>query len=649
MATTLFPNSIPYPDDQDIANLKPYSQSYYITSFVLDNTYSDLCSMNTSFSASWIESNSSRNNLTNSCFSYFCECSVDSRVCLNLTHSLISNQTFQRDYFVMMNYCLSCNTEEAHAFRKEINGSNTKCSQRFPSLERIQRSMLKHCNGGFLEDKALNSILASALEIYNYDNTTTNTSDDLSGLSPNFNIGIVDWRFFQPDLYYSNKYLKNYSLNIQDHTLHLFESLFLSETVNPVMCWCRNQPYQKFAFQCGDAYDHFFIPFKYIGTPLIVIVLALLALVSSIFYNSLPLIVSKRKKIFHLFQQEIALRSTSQWYLVVWTKIMLEQCFLTDLRAAILFFQTCASIFMVVENVIGFVWNFMFWNSQFDNNELYGCFRALSIFSMSMTFTALLVHWSHVVDLINATATVSKPKRHLSRKNLIILVSIYMFNIIVILIGSIVSGVLRKSTPLFACAAAAMILLPTILIIAFTIYGFRIYWRLKRTQTNFVELRFTRFIILFNISLAIGFGLACVFIPTFIIRWDIYGIFVGLFKNFVIDCSCILFIALITYILCHEGEFKQCYGSCLTQIFLCECSKDHSSGESNTITKIEKQQVSPTRTLHTDSPSVNNTVETNIIATDDSKEVNSSFTTPVSSIAHSKNINGGSEKAQSSV
>nr|CAG4717153.1 unnamed protein product [Naegleria fowleri] len=662
--SSLFPTSIPYPDDQNIANLKPYSQSYYVTNFVLDNSYSDLCKMNTSFFGQIGNSSSFNNSTTgNPCVDYFCECSIDPRVCFNLTHSLIfnANQTFRSDYFIMMNYCLSCNSEDAHAFRKYMSGGeftssqinqHSKCSQRFPSLERIQRSMLKHCNHGLLDDTILNSILFASLSAYANNNKTNNTSNNsninnnqtLIPIDPSndkVNIGIVDWRFFQPDLYHSNKYLKNYSSNIEDNTLHLFESLFLSETVNPLMCWCRNQNGPKFAFQCGDAYQLFFIPFKYFGTPFIIIVLMLSALIISVFYNTIPFVVTKRRKISHQWKQEIALRASSKWYLIILGKIMFHQLFLTDLRSAILFFQTCTGVFMIVENIIGFVWNFKFWNSQFENNELYGCFRALSIFSMSLTFTTVLVHWSHVVDLISSTSHMSNPKRHLSRKNILLLVSIYLFNIMVILIGSVVSGVLKRSTPLFACAAASMILLPSALIVAFTIYSFRIYFRLKRTQTNFVELRFTRFIIILNIGLATAFVLACVFIPTFIARWDI------------------LFMALITYALCHEEEFKQCYGVSMTRIFL--CVHDYSNDHSDHSVKIEQRFTSPrkqvlhdptvttTMTSHPHS-AISGEVREENAARDSLRSCTADLVTPVKSIAISENLDSSqrSEKVQGS-
>lgn len=560
-------NNVSYPDDRDFAFFEPLTQSYWPTNFVLDNTHSDLCDdddINLVLKDSKNQQPSFLNSGNNSssysiCLEYFCECSIDANVCFNLTNSLIENERFRMQYFRMINYCIHCNNHHSRQFINSISEEpavatkNSKCLSRFPSYELLQRSLLKHCNIGISQQK-VNSLLSS-----------NETNDD-------FNVGIIDWRFFQINNYYSNMYLKNHSATINDSTLHMFYTLFVEESVNPVMCWCRNELGKRYAFQCGDAYYNFIVPFKYIGSPLLLIILLSFSLLLATIYNIIPLYFTKRAIVITRSRTEIANQIQAHFIPLIYLRIALEECVLKDLRSIILLFEVMGTTILITENVICFLWNFSFFFDSQSSDLLWGCFRALAIWFYAFSSTALLVQWGHIVDLLQASTT----KKSLSRFNVILILSIYTFNCCIMVIGVIACIVLKSTMPLFAAATISMIVAPSILIICFTTYSFLIFKRLKLANRNIREMRFTKSMTLFNVSLISAFIFGIVFLPTFVVRWDIYGIYVGIHKNLVIDLACVVVTGFFTYILANEGDITKYYPNGFGKLVLCMSSVETS-------------------------------------------------------------------------
>ncbi|KAG2383278.1 hypothetical protein C9374_004615 [Naegleria lovaniensis] len=545
-------NNISYPDDRDFSYFKPLTQSYWVTNFVLDNTFSDLCDDTDLLEDIKTQAPNKSNNSI--CVEYFCECSIDTNVCFNLTKSLVENERFRIQYFRMINYCIHCNSNHSQLFINSISeqsplkSQNSKCLSRFPSYELLQRSLLKHCNIGISQQRI------STLLSFN------DTKED-------FNVGIIDWRFFQIDNYYSNIYLKNHSDN-NDNTLHMFNTLFLEEFVNPVMCWCRNEFGKRFAFQCGDAYYNFLIPFKYIGSPLLVLILLAMSLLLAAIYNIIPLYLTKRRAVIFRSKSEIANQMQARFAPFVYLRIALEEFVFTDLRSVILLFEILGTVCLMIENIICFLWNFSFFNDSQSSDLLWGCFRALAMCLYAFSFMALLVHWGHIVDLLKTSTT----KKSLSRFNIILILSIYTFNCCIMIIGVIVCIVLKSTAPLFAVAAISMIVAPSILIICFTIYTFLIFKRLKLAHRNIREMRFTKSMTLFNISLISAFILGIIFLPTFVVYWDVYGIYVAIHKNLAIDLACVVITGFFTYILANEGDITKYYPNGFGKFVLCMSS-----------------------------------------------------------------------------
>ena len=173
------------------------------------------------------------------CMDYFCSCSIGGgAACTNLTQSMLNNSTFREEYFLIVNYCMNCNGEEAFRFRTELDNPQGKCVNRFPTYTDLQSAFLGHCN------------------------------QELSDNIQNVNLGIIDKRFFDStDGYYSNKWKRNVTTPDRDNILHLFHSTFQRKTENPLFCWSKNS--QPIDFQCDDAYTNFLKPLKYFVTPVL--------------------------------------------------------------------------------------------------------------------------------------------------------------------------------------------------------------------------------------------------------------------------------------------------------------------------------------------------------------------------------------------
>ncbi|EFC39732.1 predicted protein [Naegleria gruberi] len=353
------------------------------------------------------------------------------------------------------------------------------------------------------------------------------------------------------------------TISDKDNTLHLFETLFQNRNENPILCWCKNELYGGFAYKCADAYYNFLVRFKYIGTPWWFMFFFTCYLITMTIYNTIPLVHAKNASIKKKIEQRKSREAnTIRMYLTIY----LEELFLTDLRPSILLLIYMESSFFFIENMICFLWNYSFMHGSLKNIQLWGCFRALAIYALGYGFSTLMVQWSHIVDLIKS----NQSKKKLSKYNLILLISIYIFNAFLIIIAIVLCSILKTSVYLFALAAVAMILVPTILIVSFTTYGIVIYRRLKSYKNvNISQMRFFKFILVFNTALFFGFVLAIIFVPTFISTWDIFGMFVGVFKNFAIDSAGLLATYIITYILINENEFTKCYGIKASRILIC--------------------------------------------------------------------------------
>lgn len=554
--------TLPYPENRDISYTNRISQSYYVVQFVLDNTKIDLCdssnlikSMNNIDPRFDIPIQNSSSILDHSiCVDYFCDCSIDSNVCFNLTINLMNNSTFRMQYFRMINFCIHCDNFHSQAFRNAISMNNHgQCQSKFPSYESLQTSMLKHCN--------------HKINLQSIDTIISNSSFN----TLNFNVGILDWRFFQPGVYYSSIYLSNHSKTTLDNTLHLYNILFVSETVNPVMCWCRNEWGEKFSFQCADAYYTFLLPYKYIGSPIVIFFLFSINLILFIVYIIIPLALTKQEIISSRLKSLIANQATSTFLPNIVWKIIFEELLYSDLRPTILLFLLCSVLLILLENFILFIWNFRFFFDAIGSDLLMGCFRSIAIWCFSFAYISLLVHWGHIVDLLDSSTT----KRTLSRRNLIILAAMYAFNIVTLIVGAIGCIILEGTFPLFAVAAICMIVCPNILIVVFSAYSWIIFKKLRHSQKNISELKFTKKMVLFNLVLIVSFLAAAVFLPTYIDTWDLFGIYVGLYRSPFIDVTSSIILLFITYILANDVEISKHYSTSVSDILLCNWFKDN--------------------------------------------------------------------------
>ena len=64
-----------------------------------------------------------------------------------------------------------------------------------------------------------------------------------------------------------------------------------------------------------------------------------------------------------------------------------------------------------------------------------------------------------------------------------------------------------------------------------------------------------------GLYLALALLLAIIFIPTFLVGWDVYGIFIRLFKNAMVDGVIFALQGAIMYILFNNKDFVNAYRS----------------------------------------------------------------------------------------
>jgi len=537
-------NELWYPNDRDEYSYAiGIKQDYALTNYVLDAPLFNLCETYRSTVNMWNE--------TDVCNLYFCDCELDERVCYNLTYSITQNDTFRYEYFHMINYCVHCNNPDSQSFRIRI-GSEGMCPK-FPQLNRLQSAMVKHCNNG------------ETIRGPNVNDTSSLLNDNKT------NLGVVDWRNFVPGTYFSNRYWNNQTDSLLDNSLHLFESVFRGEKENPLLCWCRNRVEDArigYAYQCDDAYYQFLVPFKYLGVGLIMALVFFMLLVFMTVYIAVPMFYNKFKAI----QSKVNYEKAVQENVLVTTlylKYVCEEFVMTDLKPLVLVFLYISITLVVLENLFSFFWNFTFWNSNVSIN-VWGLLRSLEIYFASFSVSSLMVQWSHIVDLLKNNVN----KKPLSLFNGVLLGSIYLFNVALIIIGIALSAVFGSSTYLYTVAGISMIFMPSILLVLFTIYGVIIYKRISLTATVSVyHLKFTKFIILFNVTLAVIFVIATITIITFIVSWDVYGLFYGVFKTLILDILSLAIFLLMIYILVIESEIEKCYGDKIGFLLLCKRRK----------------------------------------------------------------------------
>ena len=77
-------------------------------------------------------------------------------------------------------------------------------------------------------------------------------------------------------------------------------------------------------------------------------------------------------------------------------------------------------------------------------------------------------------------------------------------------------------------------------------------------------------------------------LPTYLISWDIYGVFIGLLKNFALDLVAIFVHSLMNYVVFTDSDFKNCYGDTLAWF----CCRIKSQGD-------EKKSQAPAKTVLT--------------------------------------------------
>ncbi|KAL9654474.1 hypothetical protein ABK040_010494 [Willaertia magna] len=534
-------------------------------------------------------------NFTTSCFNFFC--GSNEIVSFNLTNSIVNNSTFREEYFNRFNYCLYCNNNDAKEFQEIIASSDNNICKLFPIYNDIINLLTSHCNNGKDYLQQVNHI----------NNFTLN----------NLNIGMIEQRFFSDKTIYRTKYLNNLTSAIEDNTLHFIQTTFQGGYSNPVMCYCSSR--KEFGFQCDDAYQKFFIPFKFKASNVLLFVYSILLIVIVTIIIIIPHCHVKIKSIQQLASETITSSKESTFIPLIYFKSALSELFLTDLTSQVIFYLIASLIACFIENLMEFIWNFKVWNLNV-SDQFWGVFRGVGVFFVSLTYCMLLVQWSHLIYFVRNNIT--SYRQPLSRVNFILYISLYIFNFILILIGVIISAVLDSSFYFFTLCAISMIIYPVIFLIGFSVYGIIIFKKLRKSNTNIYQLKFTKFILVLNVIMTIGIVVAIISAPSFILNWDLFGIFLGLNRNFIVDVMVLIALTMVAYIIFKKKETLTFYSKILEMCNCCSCcnvcivklrKSDSNSNSNSGLKKMKSVFKIPTQqTLNnvTTAASVNNNDDT---------------------------------------
>ena len=422
----------------------------------------------------------------------------------NVSSLLLTNKKFALEFTDAFNYCFLCNINLDNEFISNGIYINTS---------KIREQIRTRCNG---------------------------------------KNGFVYRHFFGRNTYYMREYQANKTES--DDITHFVDNLFTQNKI-PVLCDCETTV-ERFAYRCNDEYHNFLVPFK----KAFLSCFFMIGLCIYIFLDLIYLIIPYCNVLRENTKTRFGLAKSMGGYgLAKVCKILLDVLILEDLSLVIIFFKEMCVIFVFIDNLMQEIWNFNAVNEILDP-MWYGIGKTFGASCLSCAICALIVKWSHVVHLIRSKDN----KKTLSNKNIVLLLFVMSGNVILILTGLILSLAYYQSDYLFAFVTGSMVLIPCVMAIIFTIYGFIICHKLKSGGThNIFAMKFTKAIIFFNIGVIFTITIAFTTLPTLITSFDTYGVFFALFRDNIIDSAAIVATIPMSYILFKPENVKKVYGGYL--------------------------------------------------------------------------------------
>ncbi|KAF0973748.1 hypothetical protein FDP41_007135 [Naegleria fowleri] len=533
----------------EILGLPPVNQYYYPTMYSVDTDYYDFCLLKKDTSQ-MKRAGGAKPLFTPfefSCVDYLCP--IDTRFDF-------TNSTQRESLSFILNYCLYCNETESQLFREALRDGNCDSMDFVNNMEVSQE---------FYGSKNNSEVLSYLMDAH--------CNPDISSSNERRNLGLFNSMFFTSEhfknSFYNYRHKKNSTITfntvLEDVILtDLFEYYFsdyLKKNVTewhvplnaPFTCWCEYSPQGEqvgfYAFQCYDFYQSYQVPFVYrFAVVFFAVVYGTLFLALS-FFILIPRFVERVRSFTK--RSDLPLASNGKKVLMFFTHFF-------DILVQPPVFFWIATIAGFLENLFKFIFNF---SSAYGLYSSYfsGIGRALTAVFMVCGYSALVVQWSHAIDLYNRASKDINGK--LSIFNKVILIVFYCSVIITLIIAAIVFATISSYGYAWIVLTIAVLVFLVTFVVGFTFYGMKILLTLRKQSNRGVfEYRFTKFILMTTGMFVFGWFVCFFTLLTYIFGADVLSVFYGITRNLFLDsCLCIV-ISVSSYITFTPDAFRMTYG-----------------------------------------------------------------------------------------
>ncbi|KAF0983254.1 hypothetical protein FDP41_010319 [Naegleria fowleri] len=559
---------------QECLNLAPVNQFYYPFLYTYDTKYYDFCKMNDPqavpseiYKSGFITVEESDNSSSSSsCVNILC--STDTRWDL-------TNQTQLTLLGVLFNHCLHCNNSNSEWFRQVLR--NHSCPTFTTSASLINSSQ---------DEDFVSKFTAISQYHCNHETADSTTSSNPQRMR---HLGLFDYNiltsqyFRKTFLDYSknnnlfnqtgtfgdaNAALKSVSLStLFNFYFHdLFDKMDSNELPSaplnvPISCWCNyeSENGKSFGFQCNDFYQNWQIMFAYrISTVIFAVLYAVVTLMLVLFITipkTFERIVSFKKR------ADVSLESST------FKKMLLFVRHYFDIATQPPPFFAAAAFSGFVENFLRCLFNYNAFLPMLKSAYFPGFFRGLAAILIICGYSSLVVSWSHVIDL--SKRTIEKRGKGLSKFNMTILSIFYCAVIVVAFITVVVFLSVRNYAVAWIVLTFSVLIYLLTFVVGFTFYGVKIFFALRATaqeKKNFMEYRFTKFILFVTGIFFIGWFISLGMLVTYVFGYDALSLFLGISRNQFMDAGLNAVLIVSSYITFSDTCFEMTYGKKATLV-----------------------------------------------------------------------------------
>lgn len=409
----------------------------------------------------------------------------------------------------------------------------------------------KNCSGDTFLDQIVTNLnndknRSDAISLFNTCLYCGQDTDEPSEWFDNFRN--VLQHYCQFPILYQNLFVHDYIITKEN----LFQGDFMSKLT---MCYCGKGGGWKgnaalFGYRC-DAFTRQWIPMAYRFIPLFyaVFMIVILALDSSLLF--LPRLIERLRTM-----------STCQ---SIFTKI-------SDLRVQTISYLLLSIAFLITEQFISIFIQYSFSMKKFQQVWIPGLFRSVSLLCLACCYATTLIQWLHILvhkkNEEENSESISKPLK-------IILGIFYLC--ISVLLPTMLLMYFKLHVPIWivhlyfaSFAGLFLIVFP----LGFTIAGIKMFLALRKVSVDHhvLRLKFLWFVILTDIIYIVGVINGIMITICYILGWDYFGLWFGLFGTVTLDMVEIIMFLLLSYIL-FNGKL------------LCRCSYFRNSQEVDDETK----------------------------------------------------------------